>query len=88
MSLEDLVFLYRLYLVQPFGYRRNEFDVGLICSTILNSQRATKDAKVWSPVDFMPLTRAVKELDEDAMNEQNLRLLQMIASRQNQKGSK
>jgi hypothetical protein len=85
MSLEDLIFLYRLYLVQPFGYRRNEFDVGLICSTILNSQRATKDSKVWSPVDFMPMSRAV-DLDEDAVNENNLRVLQLLSVAQ--KGKK
>ena len=85
MSLEDLVFLYRLYLVQPFGYRRQEFDVGLICSTIMNSQRASKDAKVWSPADFMPLGR-VQSDDEDAINEQNLRLLQCLSRSQNRKG--
>lgn len=82
MPLEDMIFLHRLYMIQPFGYRRDEFNTGLLCSFIMNSQRATRQAKVWSALDCMPLTRRrddFDDMDEDEINERNLAVMRSLA---------
>ena len=58
------------YDIEPFGPKCEWERAGVIASAILNSQRASSDAKVWEPADFFPfLTRDLTEEDEQAERE-------------------
>lgn len=40
--------------MQPFGEERADLRAGIVSATIANCNRASKDAKAFSPSDFMP----------------------------------
>lgn len=69
---EDFHFYRRLYNIQPFGHKRDEFNTGLIAATVMNAARTASHQRVWSPTDFMPLTKAAKDsqVDHDEINAQ------------------
>lgn len=72
---EDFHFFRRLYAVQPFGYRRDEFNTGLLASTIINVNRGPH-TRSFSPFDLMPFSKAANALDVD---EHNRRVMEAYA---------
>ena len=54
MSAKELMEWQIYYSLEPFGEEKADWRMGMICATILNSNRISKQDKVWKPEDFMP----------------------------------
>lgn len=66
--------------IEPWGDYRTELAAAIVASTIANVHRA-KDAKPFSPADFMPVTyppAAPEAVADGAAALDNLRLMGMM----------
>ncbi len=55
------------YQLEPFGDFRADFRSGMVAATFANAHRA-KDAKPFTPEDFMPFVEKHKPKDDPQLN--------------------
>ncbi len=55
------------YQLEPFGDFRSDFRSGLLAATIANANR-TKDAKAFTPEDFMPFVTGLLDKQPEKMD--------------------
>lgn len=53
-----------LYNIEPWGDCRDDFRMGQICATLVNSRRTNQD-KVRKPSDFYPIFKQEKQTVEE-----------------------
>ncbi len=64
------------YRIDPYGSWREDYRAGIVASTLANVNR-TKDAKVFTPQDFIPEFDHAEEREEQSPEEQ-LQIVELL----------
>jgi len=87
MSAYDLAECEAFYLLEPFGEYQTNYAAGVVAATIANVYRP-KNAKGFTPDDFMPKRGLAYEPPKKQSVEQQALLLRSIASTHKKKKKK